>query len=593
MSWWFRPGSFAESADPPFPRLKPFDRIPGPGKLVVMAISFDSVRFCHLSTTFLLLPVFFITSCGNPASSESSPPPPSEISEFEPIFNGTSLEGWEGDTRFWRVEEGQIIGQTTEENPTEGNTFLIWSGGEVADFELKAEFKILSGNSGIQYRSFKVDGEAHVLGGYQADFSADGKWTGAAWGERYKKMLARRGQKTVVGDTPEDLQVVAQLGDPDEISSRIDPQGWNEMHIIAVGNQCLQLVNGVMTAEFSERSAKRLESGLIGLQLHQGPPMEVRFRNIRLRPLNTGEKKKVLFLAGKKSHGYMMHEHRAGCHLLARCFHESAADLTAQVITEGDWPEPWQGYDRPDTIVMYCDGFKNHLAKDHQDKIQKLRDQGIGVACLHFGVEVVPEELGAEFLDWIGGYFEIGWSVNPHWEAQFQDFPDHPIANGVKPFSVFDEWYYHMRFQEKMKGVTPILSALPPVETLLMRQKDTNRGSNPTVLEKVKAGEPQVLAWAYERPDGLGRGFGFTGGHYHENWRVDEFRKLVLNALAWTAGVEVPEKGIQSRTPSEADLQINQDYPQQENYQPVAVRAENDKTRLERFRQQQNNRKEE
>ncbi len=533
-----------------------------------------------------------LTSCGDPvasASSQTAPPPsiaPAEPSLFRPLFDGTSLEGWEGDKRFWRVEKGEIVGQTTPENPTEGNTFLIWNGGEVADFELKVEFKILSGNSGIQYRSFRVDGQPHVLGGYQADFSSDGKWTGAAWGEKYKKMLARPGQKTVVGDTPKDLQVVAEIGDPDEISRRINAQGWNEYHIIAVGNQCIQLVNGVMTAEFSEQSAKRLDKGLIGLLLHQGPPMEVRFRNIQLRELKPDEKKQVLFLAGEKSHGYMMHEHRAGCHLLARCFHETGADVTAQVITEGDWPEAWQGFDRPDTIVMYCDGSKNHLAKYHQDKIQSLRDQGIGVACLHFGVEVVPEELGAEFLDWIGGYFEIGWSVNPHWEAEFKDFPDHPISNGVRPFSVYDEWYYHMRFRENMKGVTPILSAIPPVETLLMRQKDTNRGSNPTVLEKVKSGEPQVLAWAYERPDSGGRGFGFTGGHYHENWRQDDFRKLVLNALAWTARVDIPAAGLPSRTPSEADLLLNQDYPQPHKYKPVAERAADNQARIKRFQSQ-------
>ena len=91
------------------------------------------------------------------------------------------------------------------------------------------------------------------------------------------------------------------------------------------------------------------------------------------------------------------------------------------------------GFDKPDSIVLYCDGYTRHMAKEHQDKIQSLVDAGVGVACRHFGVEVEPEELGQEFLDWIGGYFEVGWSVNPHWDAHFESFPDHPITRGVNP----------------------------------------------------------------------------------------------------------------------------------------------------------------
>jgi len=505
--------------------------------------------------------------------------------EFVSMFDGVSLKGWAGDPQFWSVENGEIVGRTTQDNPTPHNTFLVWEGGEVADFELKVEFKILSGNSGIQYRSFRVNEDPFVLGGYQADFSADGKWTGAAYGEKYKKILAKPGQKTVIGKTNKDLTVVAQVGDPKEIVENVKSGDWNEYHIIAIGNQCIQLINGVITAEFSEKAVPRLERGLIGLQLHKGPPMEVRFRKIRIRKLDADDKKRVLFLAGKKSHGYMMHEHQAGCHLLARCLHESGEDVVAHVVSEGNWPEKWQNYDQPDAIVMYCDGYKRHLAKDHQDQIQRLRDQGIGVACMHYGVEVDPEELGPQFLDWIGGYFEIGWSVNPHWEAHFQDLPNHPVAYGVEPFSLYDEWYYHMRFREGMEGITPILSATPPVETLLMRKKDRHRGSNPTVLEKVQNGEPQVLGWAYQRVDGKGRGFGFTGGHYHENWKHDDFRKVVLNAIYWTAGGEVPSTGLLSRTPSEKDMLLNQDFPAppEGKLKSVRERAAEMNERLKRF----------
>ncbi|MEM1157917.1 MAG: family 16 glycoside hydrolase [Verrucomicrobiota bacterium] len=479
---------------------------------------------------------------------------------FIPLFDGKTLEGWDGDPKFWRVEDGAIVGQTTPDNRTQGNTFLIWQGGNVADFELKVEFKLINHNSGIQYRSLPIEGKPWVVRGYQADIAEDPKWMGAAYGEKYKKLLAARGEKTIVGASHQDKQIVSYIGDSTEILSHIDIQGWNEYHIIAAGNQCIQKVNGIITAEFSENAAKRPETGLIALQLHAGPPMEVRFRNIRLRTLQPEDKKKILFLAGSKSHGYNAHEHHAGCQLLARCLNESNLDVCAQVITAGAWPEPWIGYDQPDAVVMYCDGYKQHMAQEHQDKIQALADSGVGVSCLHFAVEVEPEALGSTFLDWIGGYFEIGWSVNPHWDASFEDLPDHPITNGVQPFTIRDEWYYHMRFQPEMKGVTPILSALPPVRTLTSRSKEPQRGSNPTVLAAVEAGEKQHVAWAYERPDG-GRGFGFTGGHFHQNWRHDDFRKLVLNALLWTAHAEIPATGVPSRTPSEIDMQLNQDYP--------------------------------
>lgn len=272
------------------------------------------------------------------------------------------------------------------------------------------------------------------------------------------------------------------------------------------------------------------------------------------------ETKEVVFLAGKKSHGYGAHEHRAGSMLLAKCLNESGIDVKASVATNGVLPNLKAG-EQPDAIVMYCDGLKRHLGKEHQATIQEWVDAGVGVSCLHFAVEVEPGVMGEKFLEWIGGYFEKGWSVNPHWTAEFSVFPDHPIANGVQPFSILDEWYYHMRFQPEMEGVTPILSALPPVETLTERKsKNAGRVSNPTVLAEVRAGQEQVLAWAYERPNGS-RGFGFTGGHFHRNWQQDDFRKTVLNAIAWTAHIEVPADGVPSVTPTDADLELNQDYP--------------------------------
>ena len=175
---------------------------------------------------------------------------------------------------------------------------------------------------------------------------------------------------------------------------------------------------------------------------------------------------------------------------------------------------------------------------------------------IHWATEAMKGEAGEKFLRWMGGFCDLDWSVNPHWAPHFSDFPDHPIANGLKPFTLYDEWYYHMRFVDDTRGLTPILAALPGPETLT--RPDGPRWGNPHVRASVAAGEKQTVGWAYERPDG-GRGFGFTGGHYHKSWQDDNFRKVVLNAILWTAQVEVPENGLESRTPTDDEMMRNLD----------------------------------
>lgn len=478
--------------------------------------------------------------------------------EFVALFDGQTLNGWAGDPNFWRVEDGAIVGETGLASLSNQNTFLIWQGGKLDNFELKIEFKLQSGNSGVQYRSSLVSVEKWQLAGYQAEISDDIRYMGMACSEQYKGLLSQTGTKSVVGKSSDDSSVVAKVGDLEQIYAAIKPNDWNEYHIIVHDNQCIHKINGVTSTEFSENDSKRLMSGLIGLELQTVEATKVSFRNIRLKKTPKDSKKKVLFLAGKGSHGKNRHEHTAGCLLLARSINESNLNIVAQVVANDNWPESWQGYDQPDTIVMFCDGNNKHIASWHKEKIQALVDHGVGVVCIHFGVEVIPSKLGGEFLEWIGGYFKVGWSVNPHWDASFDTFPEHPITRGVQPFKIRDEWYYHMLFQADMAGVTPILSALPPLNSLTSRAKDKLRGSNPTVMAAVQAGQKQHVAWAYERPEG-GRGFGFTGGCFHKNWRQDDYRKIVLNAILWTAQAKIPQGGVPSRTPSLEDLAINQD----------------------------------
>src|SRR5262249_17151632 len=141
------------------------------------------------------------------------------------------------------------------------------------------------------------------------------------------------------------------------------------------------------------------------------------------------------------------------------------------------------------------------------------------------------------------------------WTANFKTLPEHPITRGVKPFAIKDEWYFHMRFAEGMKGVTPILTATAPEST--MDRSDGPHEGNPSVREAVKNGRPQIVGWAMERPDG-GRGFGFTGGHYHKNWGNENVRKIALNAILWIAKVDVPPDGVQC-TVSDEDLKQNLD----------------------------------
>src|SRR4051812_38272476 len=259
--------------------------------------------------------------------------------------------------------------------------------------------------------------------------------------------------------------------------------------------------------------------------------------------------KKIVFIAGPPSHGPGEHEHRAGCLLLKSCL-DSVPGVTSTVYSNG-WPaNADEALAGADSIVVYSDGGPGHplLRDDHLQKIDALVKKGTGLVCLHYATEPTLEKGQKEFLDWIGGAFEANWSVNPHWNAAFKTLPQHPIARGVNPFTILDEWYFHIRFPEGMKGVTPILSAVPDAST--MTRPDGPHEGNPAMRAAVKAGEPQTVAWAHERPDGT-RGFGFTGGHFHKNWGNDDFRKTVLNAILWTAKMEIPADGLQSKVTEE------------------------------------------
>jgi type 1 glutamine amidotransferase len=273
-----------------------------------------------------------------------------------------------------------------------------------------------------------------------------------------------------------------------------------------------------------------------------------------------GAKRKVVFVAGRRSHSYGSHDHWPGSLLLSKWLNENHPQIDAVVVRDG-WPADPAVFDGVAAVVVYADGGRGNPVAGHLPEMDAMMKRGVGLVLLHYATEVEEATAGQQFLDWAGGYFKINLSVNPHWLLQVKSLPTHAITRGVKPFETNDEWYYHMQFREGMKGVVPILTALPPASTLvkpdgtLAREgpHENNADVRAAVLDRK---EPQHMAWAVERPDG-GRAFSFSGGHWHWNWGHPMQRKLVLNAIAWAAKADVPAGGIETPRVTIEDLEAN------------------------------------
>ena len=252
-------------------------------------------------------------------------------------------------------------------------------------------------------------------------------------------------------------------------------------------------------------------------------------------PLGTAADMSVLLIAGPKSHGAGQHEHPAGCELLAKHLETSGLGIKAEVSL--GWPQDAAKVAAADTLVIYSDGEDAHAAKGRVAELRQRHAAGKGLVVLHYALEPTDAQM-AEFLDEaIGGHFQVNWSVNPIWTMKEPLIASHPVTNGVTPFEAEEEFYYHIKFRE---GVIPLFRALPPENSL---GTDGPRSGNDEIRKKLALKEPQTLAWAVENPSGA-RGFGFTGGHFHRHWFTDGFRKLVLNAIVWTAKGEVPANGV-------------------------------------------------
>ena len=203
---------------------------------------------------------------------------------FKPLFNGKDLTGWNGNPKLWSVKDGTIQGQTTAENPTKGNTFLIYTNGEVADFELRFSYKIDGGNSGVQYRSKVIDEAKFVCSGYQADIDSTPRYSGMNYEEKARTILAERGQKVTIG--ADGKREIEKFGDPAELQAKIKNEDWNDYRIVAKGNHLEHYINGVLMSEvIDNQKDKAATSGVLALQAHQGPPMTVQFKELRIKEL--------------------------------------------------------------------------------------------------------------------------------------------------------------------------------------------------------------------------------------------------------------------------------------------------------------------
>lgn len=207
--------------------------------------------------------------------------------KFVKIFNGKSFKGWEADTSFWKIENGVAVGQVLPGQTIKTNTFLIWKGGEPANFEFKAQYRISpEGNSGVQYRSDVVKDIPYALKGYQADIDGANRYTGQNYEERGRGFLAMRGQKVILrtGEKPIVTDSTG-LGSSESLKGAIK-SGWNEIHIIAKGNKMQHYINGVLMSEaIEEDTVNGKSSGLLGMQVHVMPKMKVEYKEIYIRQL--------------------------------------------------------------------------------------------------------------------------------------------------------------------------------------------------------------------------------------------------------------------------------------------------------------------
>tara|TARA_R110002049_G_scaffold4601_4_gene31806 strand:+ start:27440 stop:28150 length:711 start_codon:yes stop_codon:yes gene_type:complete len=217
-------------------------------------------------------------------TSTSNADQPATVGDTTVLFDGSDMSHWSGRDDLWSHEDGQIVGRTSDADPIDANTFLIYQGDVPENFELTLQFKIESGNSGIQYRSKVLDEQKSIVGGYQADIDFSNKFAGILYEEKGRGILAKRGESVTIDADGDKIR--KRFGDEQAMANAIHPGKWNDFRVVANGNHLQHFINEAMTVEvIDEQSEKAATDGVIALQIHKGPAMTVRFKNITLREL--------------------------------------------------------------------------------------------------------------------------------------------------------------------------------------------------------------------------------------------------------------------------------------------------------------------
>jgi hypothetical protein len=249
--------------------------------------------FIGVSSICTMLVVLILISCKTSGLSQGK-------NGFVKIFDGKTLNGWEGDRTYWRAENGSLVGEITPTTLLKTNSFIVWKGGMPADFELTLDFKITkAGNSGINYRSVTVQDVPYALRGYQADIDGAMMYTGQNYEERGRTTLAYRGQKTTIRPQSDaqvqvrskvknnawtDVDVTGSFGTSDELKQKVKSEDWNTLRIVAKGNHLQHYINDILMSDVTDDDKVFGKSkGLLGMQVHVGPPMKVEYRNIMLK----------------------------------------------------------------------------------------------------------------------------------------------------------------------------------------------------------------------------------------------------------------------------------------------------------------------
>jgi len=263
--------------------------------------------------------------------------------------------------------------------------------------------------------------------------------------------------------------------------------------------------------------------------------------------------KNVLFIAGDTKHRHGFHEYKAGSILLANALNDSGLPVRAKVHWYG-WPEDESIFEDIDACIIYADGG-GEFGEKYAFLDRKVK-AGMGIMFMHYGVHPTKEVAEKYYHKWIGGYYDDAFSVNPSWVADIQAKEGHPVSRGVKELTAYDEFYWNLNFPTNCQHCYPLATATPTEKNMIRygSSKFWNK------LAEEKLGTPQALLWCSD-PEKGARGAGFVGGHYHRNWAIDNYRKLILNTIAWVARMDVPDGGVPSQKVTKAMLNKNLNRP--------------------------------